>query len=341
MARKYHRLNAAGLALAFLLAANASSARAGEVDVMTFSGLCDASAAVSLEAGFFAVADDEDNVLRIYHPQAGPMPMQSLDMSRFLRVDPREPEADFEGAARMGEKIFWITSHGRNTSGKVRSSRQRFFATTLSKTNGTVTLAPFGQPYDRLLDDLCSDPRLRRFNLAAAASKAPKTRGALNIEGLAATPDGKLWIGFRNPIPDGQALLVPLLNPAEIVSGGTAQLGDPVLLSLGGKGIRSITEWRGQFLLVAGAFDGGGRSDLYLWDGKAAAAELQQRLDYGRLNPEALAEIPAVTESDLLIVSDDGNVIVGKKPCKKLKDPRQKRFRAALVPSVSIGVAAR
>ena len=134
---------------------------------------------------------------------------------------------------------------------------------------------------------------------------------------------------------------MPLLNPVEIVKGGAAKLGDPVLLPLGGKGIRSITEWRGQFLLVAGAFDGGGRSDLYLWDGRTAAAELQQRLNYGRLNPESLAEIPAVAESDLLIVSDDGNVLVGKKPCKKLKDSHLKRFRAALVPSGSIGVAAR
>jgi hypothetical protein len=33
--------------------------------------------------------------------------------------------------------------------------------------------------------------------------------GGLNIEGLAATPDGQLLIGFRNPLSEGKALLLP------------------------------------------------------------------------------------------------------------------------------------
>ena len=331
------QLNTAGLALAMLLASIAPSARAAEVEVRTFSGLCDASATVSLDSGFFAVADDEDNVLRVYHAQAGAMPVQSLDLTGFLRVNAREPEADIEGAARIGQKVFWITSHGRNPDGKERTSRQRFFATSISGTNGTVSLAPFGRPYDRLLQDLCSDPRLRRFHLAEAATKAPKARGALNIEGLAATAEGHLWIGFRNPIPDGKALMVPLMNPEGVVAGAAARLGDPVLVPLGGKGIRSLSEWRGDFLIVAGAYDGGGPSQLYWWDGGTGSPALLNQPRYGRLNPEALAEIPGLGENDLLIVSDDGNVLIGKRPCKKLKDPGQKRFRAALVPEHALG----
>ena len=296
--------------------------------VRTYFGLCDASAAVALDADFFAVADDEDNVIRVYHRRVGALPAYSLDLSRFLRVDPKEPEADLEGAARLGKLVYWITSHGRNVNGKERPSRQQFFATTGSVSNGQVHLQPVGQPYTRLLPDLLSDPRLQRFNLAAAARLPPKTYGALNIEGLAATPDGQLWIGFRSPVPEGRALLVPLLNPAEVIAGRRARLGDPLLLALDGRGIRSITSWRGQYLLIAGSRDGAGRSQMYLWGGGVDRPLHLEQAGLAGLNPEALAEFPESGDDDLLVVSDDGNLLVGKKPCKKLKAPLQKRFRA-------------
>lgn len=295
----------------------------------TYFGLCDASAAVALDADYFAVADDEDNVIRVYHRHVGTLPARSLDLSRFLRVDPQSPEADFEGAARLGDLVYWITSHGRNVNGKECLSRQRLFATTGSVSNGLINLQPVGQPYTRLLQDLFSDPRLQRFNLAAAAKLPPKTFGALNIEGLAATPEGHLWIGFRSPNPEGRALLVPLLNPAEIIAGRPARLGDPRLLSLQGRGIRSLTPWRGQYLIIAGSYDGAGRSDLYVWNGVDDEPRRLERSSLVGLNPEALAEFPEVGDDNLLVVSDDGNLLVGKKPCKKLKTPLLKRFRAA------------
>ena len=53
---------------------------------------------------------------------------------------------------------------------------------------------------------------------------------------------GKLRIGFRNPKnEDKDALLVPLLNPAEIIKkGARAKFGDPLLLNLGGLGVRDM-----------------------------------------------------------------------------------------------------
>lgn len=324
------------LAAALLWLASPHLLRAADGEMKTFFGMCDASAAVALEYGFFAVGDDEGNVLRVYHSRAGEMPVQTLELSKFLGVSGKEEEADIEGAARIGQKAFWITSHGRNFDGKERPSRQKFFATSILATNGTVSLAPFGQPYNRLLADLCAEPRLKRFNLAAASRRAPKSPGGLNIEGLAATSDGHLLIGFRNPLPRGQALVVPLLNPDEMVKGGKAKLGEPVLLPLGGKGIRSIDEWHGQFLVVAGSFEGGGRSDLYLWNGDTAKPELMRRPYHGQFNPEALAAFPALGEDELLIISDDGNVMIAGKPCKKLTDPMQKRFRAELVPGSAV-----
>jgi len=57
-----------------------------------------------------------------------------------------------------------------------------------------------------------------------ASHLAPKTPGALNIEGLCATPDHKLLIAFRNPLPQSKALLIPLENPEQVIA---LHLGSP------------------------------------------------------------------------------------------------------------------
>ena len=101
-------------------------------------------------------------------------------------------------------------------------------------------VSPVGLPYTRLLDDLVQAPDLAKYDLEGASKKAPEDKDGLNIEALAATPQGTLMIGFRNPIPDGKALIVPLDNPQQVVAGERAKLGPPIELSLKGLGIRSI-----------------------------------------------------------------------------------------------------
>ncbi len=301
--------------------------------VRVYLGLCDASAAVWLDARTFAVADDEDNVIRVYECEGGSVPLYSLDLNAFLQVDAKEPEADIEGAARSGELVFWITSHGRNASGKDRLSRRRLFATRVVGQGGAVLLSPTGCPYAGLLQDLAQDARLQHFNLMAAARMPPKAPGALNIEGLAVTPQGHLLIGFRNPIPQGRALLVPLLNPSAVIEGASAELGDPVLLDLGGRGIRSITEWGGRYLIAAGSYNGEGVSVLYFWLGPGHEPQPLAPSICDTINPEALAISPGAERGELLVVSDDGNMLLGNRPCKKLKDATQKQFRAAILPA--------
>ena len=84
----------------------------------TYRGMCDASAAVSLNADLFAVANDEDNTLRVYHRKPGGLPAFSFDLTAFLRIGKKSPEADIEGSAAIGDRVYWITSHGRNAKGK-------------------------------------------------------------------------------------------------------------------------------------------------------------------------------------------------------------------------------
>lgn len=298
-----------------------------------FRGLCDASAVEALDATRFVVANDEDNVLRVYDRVHGGLPTWSLNLSAFLGVDPKRPESDVEGAARVGDRIYWITSHGRNTEGLDRPSRRRMFAVHITEDDAGIRLNPIGRPYERLLDDLFRDPRLQPFGLEAASRRAPKTASALNIEGLAAGRAGELLIGFRNPIPHGRALLVPLLNPADVILGRAARFGEPRALHLGGLGIRSLASWRGQYLVVAGAYDGTPSSRLFAWSGGSDQPVPLHSPIWNRLNPEGMTAFPTARGEELFVVSDDGTQVVGKKPCKKLKDPWLKTFRTLTLPA--------
>src|SRR6185436_16331903 len=109
-----------------------------------------------------------------------------------------------------------------------------------------MRLAPVGRPYQNLLLDLVREPSLKRFKLGKASALAPKSAGALNIEALCSTPGQHLLIGFRNPIPERRALIVPLLNPNELIEGKRARFGEPILLDLGGLGIRDLGYWEGR-----------------------------------------------------------------------------------------------
>lgn len=314
----------------------------GAKSELTFTGMCDASGAVPLDDHLFAVADDEDNVLRVYDADRGGSPLGAADVSARLSLPvkgknpfkPKKkpkpvkwPETDIEAATRIGDLAFWITSHGRNSKGKEKPERQRLFATTLPDGSSDLLLSVHGQAYERLLPDLFEDPRFRPFGLDRAAELAPKDEGGLNIEGMTARTEGGVFIGFRNPVPEGRALLFTLLNPEQVIEGQRAQLGDPIRLDLRGLGVRSLSSWRGRYLIAAGHYSDGARSRLYSWDGKADLKPLD--VDFPNFNPEGFFT-PEGRDS-ILVLSDDGTQPVGDTECKSVRDPAQKRFRGAWV----------
>ena len=287
----------------------------------------DPSAAVAISDTLFIVASDEDNVLRVYARENSGAP-QTVDLNSFLRPDDDHPEADIEGGTRIGDRIFWIASHGRSKEGKLRPSRHRLFATTVTVEGDKVKVIPVGLPYTRLLEDLAQSPALQKYNLESASRKAPESKDGLNIEGLAATPQGTLMIAFRNPIPGGNALIVPLDNPQQIVEGERAKLGTPIELSLNGLGVRSIEyrESRGRYLIVAGPYDDDGEVALFSWSGKASdAAEPIPEGAFADLNPEAMFMYPGDLTA-VQFLSDDGGRKLKRNGGKKTV-PAKQRFR--------------
>lgn len=320
----------------------ANAARAAETlkPGPTYSGMCDASAAVAIDAERFVVANDEDNTLRVFHRDRPSKPLAECEISTFLDVAADEAESDIEGACWLDGRIYWITSHGRNKKDKLRESRHRLFCTEVRGQGDQATVAGVGKVYRDLLSAMLADSRYRKYDLDAASQLAPKKRGALNIEGLAATPGGQLLVAMRNPIPEGRALVVPIENPKAIVDDGAgAKLGDPIELPLAvdgrALGIRSIEHdaARKCYWIIGGHYDSGGRFTLFRWsaDNRVQPAPIKT-VDFGKLglNPESIFLYPAQNgrPAVIQILSDDGTKNVGGQECKKA-DESDRSFRSA------------
>jgi hypothetical protein len=289
---------------------------------MLYRGLCDASAAAALDDRHFVVAGDEDNRLRVYR-RGEPEPIAEQALDDFLGTR-KGAESDLEGAARVGNRIFWIASLSRNAKGKDRPDRQRVFVTGIVP-GDPPRLQPVGQPQRRLLGDLTAAPGLRDWRLAEAARRAPEAPGGLNVEGLAEGTDGSLLIGFRNPLREGRALLVPLLNPEELLRGDAARFGEPIGLALGGRGVRSIERIADGYVIVAGPVADAGSFALYRWSGRAAdEPQPMAAVAPESLRPEALVAWP---DGTLQLLSDDGGIVANGVACKD-RPARDQAFRA-------------
>lgn len=312
--------------------------------ITEYVGMCDASAALAIDDQHFIIANDEDNMLRVYHIDKK-MPVSTYDLSAFMRIryDDKSPESDIEGATRLGDYYFFITSHGRDRKGRLRRNRHQFFAVQVDPQS--YEIAPVGSTYGELMDDLMHVGALKKVNIYDAFQPddskdddlAPKERG-VNIEGLAAAADGALLIGFRNPIPDDRALIVLLLNPFEVIARTSApKFGSVFFMDMDGRGVRSLEYHPGldQYLIVGGSRNGDMTSKIYRWDGRENSKLIEIKdvdfTQFKKFNPEAITIYSA--DQPLQIYSDDGTVMFrdrsgDKCECKDLEDARDKQYRA-------------
>jgi hypothetical protein len=307
------------------IAITLSSSAMGTDGPVTFPDACDASAAAALGPDRFVMANDEDNRLRIYN-RSGLGGPERIELKGFLDAD---GEADIEGVTTIGRRLYWITSHGRNKNGKERPGRHRFFATDLVGEGAASKVVPVGSPYTGLLQAFQAAPHLSKYRLADAARLAPEAEGGLNVEGLAAMPDGRMLVGLRNPVRDGKALLVTIENPDEVVAGQAARIGPAYELKMGGRGIRSIeySASRREYLIVAGPTGDEGSFELRRWSGPGSdEPSVVPNVAFDGLNPEALFFFPG-DDQRVHFLSDDGGVLLGGLPCKDAP-AQERRFRS-------------
>ena len=342
---------------------------------MHFWGTCGASAAIALDRGRVVIGSDDDNFLRTYslvepdelvvRNEAGEVdssqsllhkPRATQNLYKFLQVNQFSQRnfSAIEGAT-LGEGMsYWIGSHARREDGETRPNRRRLFAMSVKPYKGSQTLAPYGQPVLDLAHRMSTDEKIKRSGFRNAIMPqyrklehlSPVLRG-IDIQGLAMAPDGQtLWIALRNPYRGSKAFIVPLENPAAVVTGDVPVFGAPFELVLGGRGISAL-EWvpaRGEYLIVSGKVGEASGYQLHRWSGDPTSPPTK-----GRALPADLDVQSFVVSEDgtrMLLFSDDSGVLVrvesadvcrakrqdGACPCGRIEGQGPKRFRARWVP---------
>ncbi|WP_275784543.1 DUF3616 domain-containing protein [Pararhizobium gei] len=287
-----------------------ASAQPGQSEPFLYSGLFEASAATALEHDHFVVASDEINRLQIYR-RGTSGPVGSVQLKKFIG----SLKSDIEASARIGRRIYWITSHSRKDGSKGGAKKRSvLFATKIGGKGGPPKLRGVGTPHRKL-----------RKAIRNATGIEPRH---INIEGLADTSEGMLLIGFRSPLAsNGNALVLPLKNPAAVTQKGRSpRFGKLLELDLGGLGIRSIDRLDmadASYLILAGPqTDEGDRFALYSWTGGTEAPVQISELKINDFKAEALVFYPE--SRTIQILSDDGTAMHDDE-----KTPEQeRRFRS-------------
>jgi hypothetical protein len=288
----------------------------------TTGGSSDASTAIALANNFMLVADDEASVLRIYSRDGGAA-VKEISYDTALNLQGKE--ADLEGAARIGNTLYFIGSHGNNKSGVDQDNREWIASFTLTD-NGADSAVTYVGKYTSLESMLSTwdstDAHGKGVNHygidAAAAGGTPERTTGLGIEGLTVSPDNSsLWIGFRAPVTGGaaqKALIVQINNIDAVLAGNNAVapvFGAAIELDLGGRGIRSIEKnAAGQYVIIAGP-SGTASADvahdfrLYTWDGSFDAAGQATHLTQNAVNLDALLATTRGSFESIVAVPDN------------------------------------
>ncbi|ROP53702.1 hypothetical protein [Streptomyces sp. PanSC9] len=298
----------------------ASPAVQHSADARYLTGASDASAGVDVGGGYVVVANDEDNTLRLYDGAVSGAPVRTWDLDNALGAD---KEVDIEGAARVGNTVYWTGSLGNNKDGEYKADRNTVFTTTVSGSGAGTQLA-FGSAGHRLRDDLVAWDKANgnRYGFAAgtATGQVPKQIDGFNVEGLEFAPGSTTtaYVGFRAPLvpprTGGKALIVPVTDMDQVVRGAKATFGTPIELDLGGLAIRDLRRNdQGQYLIVAGSWAADDNSDpyaLYSWDGVAGHRPVKL-LDLPTADAggwESVVSVPdlSVAGARVQLITDDG-----------------------------------
>ncbi|MFN4865996.1 MAG: Calx-beta domain-containing protein [Cyanobium sp.] len=340
---------------AYVIHYAASAASVSASSTRFFTGTSDASTAIAIDSQFMLVADDENQVLRLYDRNNSGLPIAGFDFTSSLALTdisggvPRE--VDLEASLRVGNRIYWLGSLSNSSSGDVRPNRNRLFATDLSGSGSSTSLSFVGR-YDNLKADLISWGDANGYNFTASAAPGVIPEAAdgsgFNIEGLTIAPNGTTaYLAFRAPeVPTGsrgRALIAPITNFADLVTGvaPSASIGTPIEFDLGGRGIREIKRSSGgDYLIIAGPADtatGTAPKDFrfYTWTGNAADAPVLRSADLTSLlaggSFESIVELPASLSSSsqiqVLVDNGDTDFYNNGTAAKELNQNNFKKFR--------------
>lgn len=219
--------------------------------------------------------------------QSGP-PLASYDLTAFLAVGGKKEEADLEGGALLNGVAYWAGSHGTDKKGRFQLARHCFFGTRIRWDGEQLSVTPVGRPFRGLVETLAADTNYFFLDLTVASQTRVKTPGSLNLEALAVGPGESLLLGFRSPLYQRKAVVALVLNPAAVIQGEKPTYGKPLLLDLGGSGIRDLAYGGGSWLVLSGASGTRGAPGLFQWNALEAQPQRVPAPVLLSYNPEGI-----------------------------------------------------
>jgi hypothetical protein len=333
------------------------------------TGASDASTAIAIDSNYMLVGDDESQVLRLYNRNQSGLALNGFDFTSFLGLTDTSGsgalrEVDIEAATRLNNTIYWTGSNSNSSGGDYRPNRDRLFATQISGTGANTTLSYQGR-YDFLEQDVTAWDRnnghglgANYLGLTASATPGviPESINGYNIEGLALAPDNTTaYVAFRAPLEPASnrsdALIIQVTNFTSLLSStgggtqGSATFGAPILLDLGGRGIREIQRnASNQYVIIAGSTGsttGTAPNDfrLFTWTGNPTDAPELRSANLTALNTggsfESIVAVPDnfTSTSQLQLLTDNGDTVFYNNgtAAKDLAQNNFKKFRSDIV----------
>lgn len=248
----------------------------------------DGVSAVAVLDDLLVIGSDETKALQVLRrSDADGERYRVLEESLGLDDRPDDGDAvDIEGMCRSGNIVFAIGSHSRARRRPEPDRTQKENHEQLAR--GPEQKRVTEVVYRIELDKAGAERQTTVMYLASALERNAILRGFLDtaggengieIEGLAAGADGRLYAGFRGPVLSGN--LVPVLR-----FGFGMPPRQPALpfVNLDGRGVRDITAAGEGFLILAGpSGDGPGSYQVYYWNGEDCLPGSDVKPDPARL----------------------------------------------------------
>ena len=292
-----------------------------------FRGSCDGSGGVALDKDHFAVVNDETSHLLVYKRHDPGEPIQSINLRKALELKKKE-EGDLEALALVKDYLFVLGSHSRDRDGKKQKERRKLLALRLRSESGVFDLKPLGDVYEDLMGDLEDHDAFDELGLKQSAGEAGSDPEGFNIEGLCSGSDGILWLCFRGPRIGARALLIPMINPVDIMAGVRPRFGKHQLLDLQGRTIRGADNFGGHIIFVADTDKVDLGPAIYIWDEQGNDVTQLHTPELRSIDPESVVIFPDTGLQELLVLSDDGGRRFNGKDCKDWNGKSDKRFRS-------------
>lgn len=243
------------------------------------AGSSDGSTAIVTGEDYMWVADDENQVLRLFNRNNSGSALKEINMNADLGID---GEIDLEGSYRNGNTIYWMGSH-------TETDRAFLFSVTESGSGLTSELTYEGK-YAGLRNDLID---WDNNNVHGKGAAYYNLANSLEIEALSIDPNnsGGALIGLRGPVIEGKAVLIPVINfEALTTTSTTATFGTPIEMDLGKRSFRSLECNENGCIIIGGPVGNINDFKLYTWSGDPLDAPELRANNLMDLNPQGSYE---------------------------------------------------